>query len=352
MSKADMITIRKIFPWGIPHEAARKVIYIVNISGGKDSTAVYLWAIERGLDFRAIFCNTGNEHPDTYAYIGNLSGRAGGPPIEIVTADFADKIYRRQRTIAKNWRIEKRRGGVVFPPQSEERIRAAVAAMQPTGNPFFDLCLSQGRFPGAHSRFCTQELKIEPMNDQVLKPLFERGYSVIRMSGERRQESRRRRGKRYMDKTVWKNEDGYVQHNIVIRPLLNWSTQDVFDLLKRHGLKANPLYQKGASRVGCWPCIMARKQELHILAQEPATPFDNIAHMETQVATVARRGAASYFPANTCPEGLKKYERGERPGIADVLEWAQAYDTGLSTRDMFERPDPDDLNVCDSSYCE
>ena len=35
-------------------------------------------------------------------------------------------------------------------------------------------------------------------------------------------------------------------------PILNWSSQDVFDLL---GDEVNPLYAQGFDRVGCFPCL-------------------------------------------------------------------------------------------------
>lgn len=47
------------------------IIRIVSVSGGKDSTALYCWAIEQwGKDgFRAVFADTGNEHPVTYNFM-------------------------------------------------------------------------------------------------------------------------------------------------------------------------------------------------------------------------------------------------------------------------------------------
>ena len=57
------------------------IIRIVSVSGGKDSTALYCWAIEQwGKDgFRAVFADTGNEHPVTYNYVRNMHEMAGGP---------------------------------------------------------------------------------------------------------------------------------------------------------------------------------------------------------------------------------------------------------------------------------
>ena len=38
----------------------RPAHHIVNISGGKDSTATYLLALERGKPFRAVWADTGH----------------------------------------------------------------------------------------------------------------------------------------------------------------------------------------------------------------------------------------------------------------------------------------------------
>ena len=49
--------------------------HIVNISGGKDSTACYLLALQRGATFRAVMADTGNEHPVTIDYAERLAER-------------------------------------------------------------------------------------------------------------------------------------------------------------------------------------------------------------------------------------------------------------------------------------
>ena len=40
----------------------KMVKHILSVSGGKDSTALLLWAIERGIDFQPVFADTGNEN--------------------------------------------------------------------------------------------------------------------------------------------------------------------------------------------------------------------------------------------------------------------------------------------------
>lgn len=77
--------------------------HVVSVSGGKDSTATYLRALERGLPFRAVAADTGNEHPWTYEAIDNLSRLTGGPPVELVKADFTDRILGKRAFVERRW---------------------------------------------------------------------------------------------------------------------------------------------------------------------------------------------------------------------------------------------------------
>lgn len=43
----------------------------------------------------------------------------------------------------------------------------------------------------------------------------------------------------------------------LLRPVFDWSAQQVIDYILSAGLEPNPLYTMGYKRVGCWPCVMA-----------------------------------------------------------------------------------------------
>ena len=73
--------------------------------------------------------------------------------------------------------------------EAHQRISCALEILKPTGIPFLDLCLWKGRFPSTKARFCTFELKHEPVRSQVILPLLNEFEEVISWQGVRAQES-------------------------------------------------------------------------------------------------------------------------------------------------------------------
>ena len=256
---------------------------VVSVSGGKDSTVCYLLAIERGRPFTALFADTGNEHLHTYDYIRTLPEKTGGPPIEWVKADFRSQIARKRRFIAERWADD----GV---PQ--DRIDQALSLLRPTGNPYLDLCLWKGRFPSRKAQFCTEELKRAPLDARILR--YQRGGAwAISWIGVRWDESRGRNGL-----PRWMRGDGRVWR---YHPIRRWSAAEVFACHRRHGVDPNPLYKLGMGRVGCMPCINARKGEIAQIARRFPEEIERIAEWERLVAAVSKRGAGTYFARDTAP---------------------------------------------------
>lgn len=274
---------------------------MVNVSGGKDSTALYLLATElsqrHGVDFLPVFADTGNEHEATLDYVRELPHRAGSPAIRWVKADFNEDIARKRRFIAEHWPEH----GV-----PAARVARALEVLHPTGVPFLDLCLLKGRFPSARARFCTQELKIIPILEQVVMPLLDRGRRVLSWQGVRGDESpARARLPRYEHRG-----GGYW----IWRPLLRWSVDDVFALHRERGVEPNPLYRQGMGRVGCMPCIHCRKDELREIGRRFPEHVERIAAWEDLVSDASKRGASTFFPS---PTGSV---RGGR--IGEHIAWA------------------------------
>lgn len=321
--------------------------HVINVSGGKDSTALLLLAIERGTpNLKVVFADTGNEHPQTYECVRFLEHRLD-VPIQWVRASFDDEIAGKREYVATRWAAK----GV-----PAEKIARAMAVLRPTGNPFLDLCLWKGRFPSRMTQFCTAELKKVPINEQVVRPLLFAGHRVISWQGVRAQES----PKRALLPMVERQPDGPLW---AYRPILHWTAEEVFAMHHRHGIEPNPLYTQGMGRVGCMPCINVRKSELFEIAKRFPEQIDRIEAWEAAVTEASKRGAATFFSGDSAMRshslgGFASLTPSEVASVANVrqaVEWS-ATSRGGRHYDLLkwaERQD-DDTPICSSAYglCE
>lgn len=374
----------------------RPIQHLVNVSGGKDSTATYLKAIESGRPFRAVFADTGNEDQRVYDYIAELPGRTGGPVVEIVRADFTRQLAQHRDYLLKAWPAElvagragawkwrprkmtdqERDAGSKLAPaspapptdnvfdayrapvtepngvwtwsagyepmaesQALEIARIAAELHAPTGNPFLDLCISKGRFPSRMAQFCTEELKTVPIVEQIVLPMLKAG-PVLQWLGIRADESANRaKQPRYN-----RHESG----SMVWRPIFDWSVQQVWDQHRRHGIEPNPLYALGMGRVGCMPCVNCRKSELRTIADLFPEHIDRIDQWEQIVAAANKRRSATFFPAVTDPTDV------DRPGtysrIHMLVEWSRTARGGRQF-DLFFQKQAGGGCTSDLALCE
>lgn len=314
------------------------IIHCVSISGGKDSAATAILALETQPreSLRFVFADTGNEHESTYEYIGYMAGHLG---IEIHTlrADFSADMDRKRRYIIEKWPSK----GV---PQ-EDCDRAA-EFMVPTGIPYLDLCMMKGRFPGTKSAFCTQELKTLPLMEYQLG-FVERGDAdaVWSWQGVRLDESQSRKRRLQGTGACVKSFEvvgaGIYNH----RPILRWKASDVFEAADLYGLKPNPLYMQGMTRVGCMPCINAGKDEVLEISKRFPEHIARIAEWERLVALTSKRMEASFFPDPTRDAHLDKR------GIYKVVQWSKTQRGGKLVDWIRATEEP---KVCESAYglCE
>ena len=306
-----------------PRRPAGPYEHVVSVSGGKDSTALYLLALERGMPFTAVFSDTGHEHSWTYQAVADLPRLTGGPEIKIVRRDFTADMERKRRFIREKWPVH----GV-----PAERVERALAAMQPTGNPFLDLCLMKGRFPSTKSKFCTDELKIIPMYQEIHGPILRAGRTLISWQGVRGEESLARRHLPrwqrinpvpfYMPKA--ERDFGETCRAYAYRPIHAWKLDDVWAIHAQHGVPRNRLYDAGASRVGCLPCINAGKDEIRMIADRFPEAVERVAEMERLVSETSKLGISTFFSVVDDPmwkEGDPITVEGN--GIRKRVEWSK-----------------------------
>lgn len=328
---------------------------VVSVSGGKDSTAMLLLALEQKAEnLIAVFADTGHEHLETYRYIAYLE-QALGITIHRVKADFRKQIAEKKQSLTKHL-LELDAGGEGnrrLKDYTAPMLERMIDALEPTGNPFLDLCIWKGRFPSTKARFCSQELKHEPLNDFMV-PILAQYATVISWQGVRADESANRRDLPMYDVELgqWSPEPkGWL----IYRPIIHWTVEQVFDQHRKHQIRWNPLYERGMSRVGCMPCIHARKSELLSIFREYPEELDRVAEWERIVSKAAKRGLSTFFAADTVA-GNSTEVKGvglETHGVHAVAEWSKTARGGRQY-DIISAIDVTDAPTCTSVYglCE
>jgi len=182
----------------------------VSFSGGKDSMAVLLLAIESGRPFKTFFLNTGIELPETVEFVDLVEKRYG---IEI------------------------------------DRIEA--------GDAFFESLEHFGP-PGRDYRWCCKVTKLGPTTRYILEN-YPKG--LLTLIGQRRYESMERMRKG----SVWRNE--WVPNQLSASPIQNWTSLEVWLYLLWKDAPINPWYTRGLTRIGCYLCPSSDIADFKIVSE-------------------------------------------------------------------------------------
>lgn len=315
---------------------------IINISGGKDSLATWLVAIERETEnIQVVFADTGHEQAQTYEYVDYLESQLG--LVTRVKADFSADIERKRGVVQTKWRAE----GI-----GEDVIERALSVLVPTGIPFLDLCLWKGRFPSTRRRFCSEQLKHIPIDRQVVQPALEdcRFNEVWSWQGVRADESESRA--KLPEQEEHPSRDGLITY----RPILKWTADEVFAIAKRHGIRPNPLYLQGMGRVGCMPCIHCGKAEMREIAKRFPEEIERVSEWERLVSMAAKRQASTFMDARVVQRHQGDTDSpitAQSHGIDQYVSWAKTSRGGRQW-DLIEAMNAEDLPACSSIYglCE
>lgn len=197
-------------------EAIRKVVdregkdAAVSFSGGKDSLATLLLALDAGLSPKILFVDTGLEFPETVAHVEEIAETYN---LELISENAEDVFFR---------------DVPMFGP------------------------------PGKDFRWCCKTCKLGP-TVRLIKQHFPEG--VLSLIGQRAYESeqRARKGRKWINPWV----PGQVGYS----PIQDWTALHVWLYIFSRKAPYNVWYERGLERIGCWLCPASDLADLEIVKQ-------------------------------------------------------------------------------------
>lgn len=202
--------------------------FVVCDSGGKDSNVIKELAYLSGVPFEIIHNHTTVDYPETVYYVRREKKRWEELGISYT---ISYPIYKGKRTT------------------------------------FWELIPLKGP-PLRHRRWCCDVLKESQNCNRYI------------ITGVRWEESTRRKMNRApyeiqrttKDRIKLQNDNDVnrklteicqLKGKVIVNPIIDWTTTEVWEFIERYHIVTNPLYQKGHKRIGCVGCPMAdNKYEL------------------------------------------------------------------------------------------
>jgi len=197
----------------VPTEVKNAEKIFVNHSGGKDSQAMLAALVAAGLKDKCV----------------------------IIHSDLGEMEWEPMH----NW-IEKNSFGI------------EVVVIKPELN-FFELCKKYKRLPSGLARFCTSELKTNPINKWIKRYCAEHGLTnVVSALGLRAEESPLRAKKQPVVRGKASTRAVTITEWL---PILDYKLADVWATIAAAGQVPHPVYAKGFSRLSCVFCVFGKIEE-------------------------------------------------------------------------------------------
>lgn len=150
-------------------------------------------------------------------------------------------------------------------------------------------------WPSSSTRQCTSDLKRGPLQTvntalaQAHPAYGERPVRVLECIGLRAQESPARAKKEPLTRNTRSTGKGTVKVVDTWLPILNWTEDEVWQVIREAGTPVHPAYAAGLPRASCVFCIMAPKHALLKAAMANLELADEYAAMEEQVRSTFRQ---------------------------------------------------------------
>jgi 3'-phosphoadenosine 5'-phosphosulfate sulfotransferase (PAPS reductase)/FAD synthetase len=227
-------------PISIPSEAYTADKIIVNHSGGKDSQAMLAALVSAGLKDKLLIVHSDLGEMEWEPMHQWIEATSFGVPVVVVKPDLD----------------------------------------------FFELCRKYKRLPSGLARFCTSELKTNPINRWIKRYCAEQGFThVVSCLGLRAEESPLRAKKQALIRGKASTKAVTITEWL---PILDYKLADVWTAIEHVGQKPHQVYSKGFSRLSCVFCVFGKLEEHRMASELRPKLFDKVARLERELGKTIR----------------------------------------------------------------
>ena len=256
-------------------------VIAVCFSGGKDSLAALLHLLDLGVPRSKIELHHqdidgGGERlmdwPCTHAYVRATAEALGIPAV------FS---WRDGGFVREMLRDNEPTAGVSY---EREGKRVSLPTVRETLG-------TRRRFPQVSAdlsvRYCSAALKIDVFARVLTNEPAYQGKKVLVVTGERREESPGRAKYAEFEEHRTNTKGRLVHH---WRPVIDWTEEQVWEVIARHRVRPHPAYHLSWSRVSCLACIFGDENQWASVKGIAPERFERIASLEKEFGTTIRKG--------------------------------------------------------------
>ncbi len=225
---------------------------IVSFSGGKDSTACFLYLLDNGIPLHKIEL----WHQD-------IDGRAGVFFDWEVTPDYCRKFAQAFGVSIGGFKREMLRKNSLTAPTAFEDTNGNITYVGGVRGKLS----TRLKFPQTSAdlsvRWCSSYLKIDVCSTALINQERFRNKRTLIISGERGEESPQRAKYKIFeaDRTDLRNGKKIKRHVDRFRPIRDWKESQVWEIIERYKVRVHPCYYLGFGRCSCRYCIFGDEDQ-------------------------------------------------------------------------------------------
>lgn len=303
-------------------------VIIVMTSGGKDSTAVLLHLLEQGVPRRKIELwhhrvDGGFDEPRVWDW----------PVTDAYLKAFAEAF---DLPLYFSWK----HAGITGEMLRQDALTQPTSFQLPGGK-----VMTSGGVRGQKStrrmfpavspdlkkRFCSGTSKIDVGAMAITGQTRFCGKRTLVCTGERAEESANRsRYLRFEPHRTDRRHGKLARHVDHWRPVLDWDEAEVWDSLRRWGVRPHPVYELGIGRCSCAHCVFSSANQFATLREIDPTGFAQMVYFETDMQHTMKNGVSlnefadqgtRYAAATPERAAIAMSETYDLPILMEPAEW-------------------------------